>query len=124
MTDMTAFVQKANLTGAAPVYTPVTSTDKFKASSSSRYLLHYKNGATPQATGSMKVTDQTTTTPSGSVPGAGFADAVVVATPMGATTELVVEIDNSTRFMDATGFINLTATGTLTTVSVAIIGPL
>lgn len=124
MTDMTAFVQAPTLVGVAPTYTAITAADKFKAAPNSRYLLHYKNGATPQATGSLKVTDQTTVIPAGSSASAGFADAVVVPTPMGATTEVIARIDNSTRFLDALGYINLTAIGTLTTISVAIVGPL
>lgn len=126
MTDFTANVQKPGLTGIAPTYNAVTAADKFTAAPNSRYMLHYKNGATAQATGGSpnKVTDPTTPVPSGSSASAGFADAVTQASPgMTATSEFVVWIDNSSRFRDATGFINLVHPGTLTTVTVAIFGP-
>ena len=124
MTDMTAAVQKPTLQGVAPTYTPVTVSDKFLAAPNAKYLLHYKNGATPQATGTMKASDPTTAIPPGSGLAAGFADAVLIGTPMGATTESFAYIDNSNRFRDAFGYINLVASGTLTTVSVSIVGPL
>lgn len=127
MTDFTAQVQRPGLLGVAPTYNACTATDKFAALPNSKYMLHYKNGATPQATGGLpnKVTDQTTPTPAAASPGAGFADAVTQVTPgMGATSEFVSIIDTSTRFRDNLGFINLVHPGTLTTVTVAIIGPL
>jgi hypothetical protein len=124
MTDMTSAVQKPGLSAVAPTYTAVTATDKFIAAPNAKYELHYKNGATPTGAGTFKITDQTTPTPSGSSPGAGFADAIVQNAGMGATTELICLIDNSSRFRDALGFINLAHTGTLTTVSVRILGPL
>lgn len=123
MTDMTSAVQKPALAGVAPTYTAVTAADFFTAQPGARYMLHYKNGATLTGAGAFKVTDPTTATPSGSSPGAGFADAVVQAVGMAATTELISWIDNSTRFRDANGRINLTHIGTLTTVTVGIFGP-
>jgi hypothetical protein len=124
MTDMTAAVQKPALTGVAPTYTAVTATDKFAAAPNAKYELHYKNAATPTGAGTFKVVDQTTLAPPASSPAAGFADAVIQNAGMGATTELMALIDNSSRFRDALGFINLTHTGTLTTVTVSIRGPL
>jgi hypothetical protein len=125
---MTTFVaQKLGLTGVAPTYNTCTATDKFAAVPGAKYMLHYKNGATAQATGGSNntITDSTTPIPAGSGAAAGFANAITIATPgMLSTTESVVEIDNSTRFMDAQGFINLNHPGTLTTVTVAIFGPL
>ena len=122
---MTTFaVQKPGLTGVAPTYNVCTATDKFPAAPGARYMLHYKNGATAQATGGSpnKVTDPSTPIPSGSAATAGFADVVTLATPgMTANTEYVSIIDNATRFIDGTGFINLVHPGTLTTVTVAII---
>lgn len=126
MADLTAGITKPGLLGVAPNYQAVSAADKFTAQSGARYMLHYKNGATPQATGGLpnKVTNPTAVAPSGSSPTAGWADAVSQATPgMGATTENVVWIDNSTIFKDGTGFINLVHPGTLTTVTVAIMGP-
>lgn len=127
MTDFTAQVQRPGLTGVAPTYNATTATDKFAAAPNSKYMLHYQNGATPQVTGGLpnKITDPTTPIPAGSGAVGGFADANTIGTPgMLATTEAVVIIDNSSRFRDAQGFINLVHPGTLTTVKVAIFGPL
>lgn len=123
MTDMSAAVQSPGLAGVAPTYTQATAADKFLAQPNARYELHYKCGATPTGAGSFKVTDQTTPTPAGASPGAGFADAVVQDAGMTATTELISVIANSNRFRDAQGFINMVHTGTLTTVTVGIRGP-
>lgn len=120
MTDFSANVQAPGLVGVAPVYNTCTATDKFKAAPNSKYLLHYKNGATP--TGVLKVTDQVTAIPPGSTASAGFADLQVTASLL-ASSETMSKIDNSSRFMDANGFINL-SNGTPTTLTVAIIGPL
>jgi hypothetical protein len=118
---MTTFVaQKATLAAAAPTYNVCTAADKFAAAPGGKYLLHYKNGATP--TGILKVTDQVTQIPAGSTATAGFAD-LQVTTTMLATTESVVEIDNASRFIDGQGFVNLVNV-TPTTLTVAIIGPL
>lgn len=125
MTDMTAFVQLPANLAAAPVYTQCTATDFFTAQPNAKYMLHYKNGATPTATGAFTATDPTTVAPPGSSPAAGFADVVVKASgSMLATTELVSVLPNSTRLRDTNGRINLAHGGTLTTLSVAIIGPL
>jgi hypothetical protein len=89
-------------------------------------MLHYKNGATAQATGGTPntITDPTTPIPTGSGLSAGFANAQTKATPgLSASEERVVWIDNSSRFRDANGAINLNHPGTLTTVTVAIFGP-
>jgi len=98
MTDMTAAVQKPNLVGVTPTYTACTAADKFSAAANSRYLLHYKNGATAQASSSApnKVTDPSTPIPSGSAAVAGFADLLTSAgTGMGATSEATIEIEMS-----------------------------
>lgn len=126
MADLTAGITKPGLLGVAPTYQAVSAADKFTAQPGAKYMLHYKNGATPQATGGSpnKVVNPTATAPAGSSPAAGWADSVSQASPgMGATSENVVWIDNSTTFRDATGFINLVHPGTLTTVTVAIMGP-
>lgn len=117
---MSAAVQLPGLAGVAPTYTQSTAADFFTAQPNSRYMLHYKNGATP--TGIVKVLDPTTPVPAGSTAVAGFADLQVSAS-LGATTERVVWIDNSSRFRDANGRIQMT-NGTPTTLSVAIFGPL
>lgn len=126
MTDFSASVQRPALAGAAPTYVALTGADKFLAVPNSKYLLHYKNGATAMAAGTLTVQDTTTPTPGGSSPAAGSFDQVTVPTAMGATTELIAYIDNSTRFRDGQGYINLVKTGSpvFTTMTVAIIGPL
>jgi hypothetical protein len=118
---MSTFVaQVASLAAAAPTYNVCTAADKFAAAPGAKYLLHYKNAATP--TGVLKVTDQVTPIPPGSTASAGFADLQVTASLL-ASTEAVVEINNSSRFIDGQGFVNL-VNGTPTTLTVAIIGPL
>lgn len=126
MTDFTANVQLPNLSGVAPTYNACTATDKFTASPNARYMLHYKNGATAQATGGTPntITDPTTPIPVGSGLAAGFANAQTKATPgLVASEERVVWVDQSNRFRDSNGAINLVHPGTLTTVTVAIFGP-
>jgi hypothetical protein len=126
MSDFTAQVQKPNLTGSTPVYNACTATDKFSALPGARYMLHYKNGATSQASGTNKITDQVSagSAPSGAVLAGGWADAVTTGgTFLAANAESVVWIDNATRFRDSTGFVNLAHGGTLTTMTVAIFGP-
>lgn len=123
----TLSVQKPALTGVAPNYQAVSAADKFAAVQGGKYMLHYKNGATAQATGGSpnKITDTTTPTPAAAAPAAGFADAVTQASPgMTSTSEFVSLIDNATRFIDGQGFVNIIHPGTLTTVTVAIFGPL
>jgi hypothetical protein len=125
MTDMSAFVQRPDVAGVAPVYTACTATDFFAASPNASYILHYKNGATAQTTGPNKITDPSTPIPTGSSATAGFADASDgLSGGMAATSERTRIINNSTRFRDSNGRINLTHPGTLTTVTVQIIGPL
>lgn len=126
MTDMTAFVQKPGYLGVAPTYTAVTAADFFTAIPNAKYMLHYKNGATAQATGGSpnKVTNPTAVAPPGSSPAAGWQDVITQASPgMTATSEFVVWLDNSTALRDANGRINMVHPGTLTTMTVAIFGP-
>jgi len=124
MADQTANVQKPGLAGVAPTYVAANATDFFTAQPNSRYEIHYKNGVT--STGGalpFKITDPTTPVPAGSSAVAGFADAVVAATGMLGTTELKATIANSDRFRDSNGRINLVHGGTLTTVTMNILGP-
>jgi hypothetical protein len=126
MTDFSAFVQKPGYAGIAPTYTAVTAADFFTASPNARYMLHYKNGATAQATGGSpnKITNPTAQAPAGASPSAGWQDAITQASPgMTSTSELVVWIDNSSIFRDANGRINLVHPGTLTTITLAVFGP-
>lgn len=124
MADQTAFVQKPTLTGIAPTYQQANATDFFTAQPNARYILHYKNGATPTATGAFTVGDNTTPIPANSGAVAGFADGVLKAAgSMLGNTELVCEIPNSNRFRDTNGRINLAHGGTLTTLTLGILGP-
>lgn len=126
MADLTtSTVRQVGIAGAAPVYTAISASDTFKPQPNARYILHYKNGATPTGAGVFSVTDPTTPVPAGSAATPGFADAVIKANGVfAATTELIAQIPNSNRFMDANGNITLVhGGGTLTTVSVAILGP-
>lgn len=126
MADLTSFITKPGRLGVAPNYQAVTASDKFTAVPGAKYMLHYKNGGTAQATGGSpnKVTNPTAVAPAGSSPAAGWSDMITQASPgMLATTENVVWIDNSTEFRDALGFINLVHPGTLTTMTLAIMGP-
>lgn len=126
MADLTASITKPSLAGSAPTYVAVNANDKFTAQANARYMLHYKNGASAQATGGSpnKITNPTAVAPPGSSPAAGWQDSISQASPgMTATSELVVWIDNSSTFRDAQGFINLVHPGTLTTMTVAIMGP-
>lgn len=125
MADLSAGVQKPDLIGVAPNYQAVAAADFFSAAPNSSYILHYKNGATAQTTGPNKITDQSTPTPAGSTPAAGFADASDgLSGGMTATSERTRIINQSNRFRDANGRINLVHPGTLTTVTVQIVGPL
>lgn len=127
MTDLTSAVQKPGYTGIAPTYTALTGTDKFAAVPNGRYMIHYKNGATSMAAGTLTVTNvaDAAAPPAGSTPAAGWADIVTVPNFMAANTELVVWIPNATPYRDNLGFVNLSKTGSpvFTTVTAAIFGP-
>lgn len=116
-------VTAPGLTGASPVYTAVSASDYFDALPGQRYILHYKNGATLTGAGTFKVADSTTPIPAGSGLTAGFADLVVQNAGMAATTELISQLDQSSRFRAANGRITLSHTGTLTTVALLVMGP-
>jgi hypothetical protein len=119
MADLTTSVVNPGIAGAAPVYAVASAADYFTAAQGGRYMLHYKNGATPTTV--LKVTDPTTPVPAGSTAVAGYADLQVTAALAG-SAERVVWIDNGNRFRDANGRINL-VNGTPTTLTVAIFGP-
>lgn len=123
MADLTSSIQKPGLVGVNPTYAQANASDFFTAAPNSQYVIHYKNGATPTATGAFSITDPTTAIPSGSAAVAGFADAITKASgSMLASTELKLVV-SSNRFRDANGRINLVHGGTLTTVTVGITGP-
>jgi hypothetical protein len=126
MADLTTQVRLPGLSGAqAANYTPLAAADFFTAVPNSMYILHYKNGATPTGSGVFTVTDPTTPIPPGSGAVAGFADGILKPTGVfAANAEFIARIGNSSRFMDATGKVNLVhGGGTLTTATVAILGP-
>lgn len=119
MPDLSSSVVNPGIAGAAPVYATASAADYFSAAQGGRYMLHYKNGATP--TTALKITDATTPVPAGSTAVAGFAD-LQVSAALGASSERVVWIENASRFRDANGRINL-VNGTPATLTVAIFGP-
>ncbi len=121
MGDLTGNIQLPGVAGVSPNYAVVSAADSFTALPGTAYMLHYKTGATTTG-GSLpfKIGDPTTPIPAGSTAVAGFADVVTAPTGLLANGERVVIIDNSNRFRDSTGKINLTHQGTLTTVTVAI----
>lgn len=123
MANLTDQVRNPGIAGLAPNYVAVSASDTFQAVPNARYVLHYKCGGTPTGVGDFKVVDTTTPTPAGAELAAGFADAVVQDGGMLASTERVAVIPNSNRFRNSSGVITLTHGGTLTTVTLAIMGP-
>lgn len=125
MTDMTSAIQKPGVAGVTPTYTQCTTADKFAALPGSKYMLHYKNAATP--TTQLYINEQVAVLPAGAVTptaptgGTKWSD-VQISAALGATTERVCWIDNSNNFRDALGFVNLQH-NTPTTLTVAIFGP-
>jgi hypothetical protein len=125
MTDMTSAIQKPGVSGLTPTYTQCTAADKFSALPGGRYMLHYKNAATP--TTQLYINEQVAVLPNGAVTpaaptgGTKWSD-VQVSAALGATTERVCWIENSNNYRDALGFINLQH-NTPTTLTVAIFGP-
>ena len=114
-----------------PTFTAVTAADKFAASGGS-WIIWYRNGATA-GTATFWVLDGTNpgaVAPTGAqapaVPTGAtkWSDALIVSS-MGATTDKVIAIDaiNIANFVDSTGFVNLKHNGTITTVTVAVLGP-
>jgi hypothetical protein len=125
MADLTAGIQKPDLVGAAPNYQTCSAADFFTAQPNACYILHYKNGASAQTTGPNKVTDQVSVAPVGTTQSAGWADASDgLGSGIPATTERTRIINQSNRFRDGQGRINLVHPGTVTTLTVQIIGPL
>lgn len=118
---MTDFAPQAPAAaGVTPTYNTATTSDTFSAQPNSKYMIHYKNGATP--TGTLKVRDRNVPIPAGSTAVAGFGDVQVTAALSG-SAEAVYMITNSSRFMDSQGKITLD-NATPTTLTFAIFGPL
>lgn len=123
MADLTAQVRQPGIAGEAPNFAAVSASDTFTAVPNASYILHYKNGATTTGAAIFQVEDPTTPTPPGADLAAGWADAETFDGTFGANAERYVRIPNSSRHRNANGAITLTHTGTLTTVTVAILGP-
>lgn len=126
MADLTAQVRQPVLSGAqAANYAAISAADFFIAAPGASYILHYKNGATPTGSGIFSVQDRNTPIPVGSAQVAGFADGLLKPTGVfAANTEFIARIANTDRFRDSLGRINLDhGGGTLTTATVAILGP-
>lgn len=126
MADLTTQVRQPTLSGAqAANYTPISAADFFTALPGASYILHYKNGATPTGSGVFTVTDPTTPIPLHSAQVAGFADGILKPTGVfAASAEFIARIGNTDRWRDSQGRINLVHLGgTLTTATVAILGP-
>ena len=118
-------------TVVTPTFNATTAADKFAASGGS-YVLIYQNGATP-GTATLWVLDgnnpgamtpvgaQAPAVPTGATK---WSDALIV-TNMAATSFKVIALDNINiqNFIDSTGFVNLKHNGTITTITVAILGP-
>lgn len=123
MADLTAQVRKPGLSGEAPNRVAVSASDVFDAAPDASYILHYVNGATTTGAAVFTVVDPTTPIPEGSAAVPGFADAEIFDGTLDADEERYVRISNTNRFRDANGQITLEHTGTLTTVTLAILGP-
>ena len=126
MTDFSANVQDPTASApVTPVYNTCTTADKFTAVAHGRYMLHFKNGATP--TGTIFINEKQIPTPPGAIPtapaGASKWSDLQVSASIGATTERVIVIDDITSYIDTSGFVNI-QTVTPTTLTVAIFGPL
>lgn len=107
-----------------PTFTACTAADKF-AANGGRYVLYYKSGASGAVSTIYAL--NAAAAPSGTVPAAGtggtnWAD-LRLSNGIGATTDAVCTIPDVSAYIDATGFVNLKHNGTLTTVTVAVIGP-
>lgn len=125
MTDMTAAVQRPSVGGTiTPTFTQCTAADKFSAQAGSKYMLHYRNGATTAT--NVYIAEKAASSPAGSTPATPtgatkWSDALVVAS-IGSTTDRIVFIDYVAPYIDTLGFVNVVAT-TPTTLTLAIYGP-
>ena len=107
-----------------PTFTQCTAADKF-AATGGRYVLYYKSGASGAVSTIYAL--NTLTAPTGTVPAAGagatnWAD-LRLSNGIGASVDGVCVIPDVAPYLDATGFVNLKHNGTLTTVTVCVLGP-
>lgn len=126
MADLSANV-KAPTEASGSVVLPFaacTAADKF-AASTGRYLLIYTNGAT--ATGTVFVNEQKAVAPTGATPaapaGATKWSDLKVGTTIPASGTYPISIADISKYVDVTGFVNLQHAGTLTTLTLGILGP-
>jgi len=125
---MTLLVPQAvQNTLVTPTFTACTASDTFAASPGQSYLLYYINGAT--ATGAaIYVSEKAAVAPSGSVPvtpatpATKWSDLLIIATTFPANQSRAFLIPDVTNFL-AAGVVNLLHGGTLTTLTVAVLGP-
>jgi len=108
-----------------PTFTACTAADKF-AATGGKYILYYKSGASGAVAQIYALNPASA--PAGTAPAAGtggtnWAD-LRLAVAIGATTDAVCVIPDVSPYLDATGFVNLKHNGTLTTVTVHVLGPL
>lgn len=125
MTDMTSAIQRPAVGGTVtPTFTQCTTADKFQAQAGSRYMLHYRNGATIST--NAYINEKAATAPLGTTPavpsGATKWSDALVAASIAANSDRVVMIDVVASFIDTLGFVNLQHT-TPTTLTLAIYGP-
>jgi len=108
-----------------PTFTAATTTDKFTATGG-KYILYYKVGASGVITTVYAL--NTAPAPAGTVPAAGagatnWAD-LRLSNGIAVSTDGVCIIPDVAPYIDATGFVNIKLVGTVTTVTVAVVGPL
>jgi hypothetical protein len=114
-----------------PTFTAITAADKFAASGGS-YVIWYRTAASSGNTtfwvldgnnpGAVAPTGaQAPAVPTGATK---WSDALIVSA-MAATSDKVIAIDNINiqNFIDSTGFVNLKHNGTVTNITVAVLGP-
>jgi|SRR6266576_1071919 len=127
MADLSAGVQRPNAANIiTPNYQACSAADKFLASLHGGYMLHYKNGAT--LAGAVYINEKQLSLPPQGAPTAPagslkWSDYVVHAA-FPATAERIVFIDDITPYIDTLGFVNMQHLGTITTMTVAILGPM
>lgn len=125
MTDMTSAVQRPAVGNTVtPTFTQCTTADKFAAQAGSKYMLWYRNAATPATSG--YINEKAAVAPLGTAPAVPsgatkWSDALIQA-PIPASSDRVVFIDVVAPFIDANGFVNLQHV-VPTTLTLAIMGP-
>lgn len=125
MTDMTSAIARPSVGNTVtPTFTQCTVADKFAAQAGSKYMLHYRNAATPAT--SAYINEKVATAPLGTAPavpsGATKWSDALIGAPIPATSDRIVFIDAVTPYIDSLGFVNLQHV-VPTTLTLAIYGP-